>query len=94
MNRILLFSLFSVAAVFATTPASAQWTAAKDALVAMGHRLNDAMWPWVGNAPGYQTVSVTAAVRNRLPDYSSDPAVTVSQMLDFEAMGFTYADPV
>ena len=60
----------------------------------LGHRLNDVMWPWVGNAAGYRTVSVSAAVVNRLPDFSADPAATVSQVLDFEAMGFEYADPV
>lgn len=55
-----------------------------------GHKLNDPMWPWVGNEAGYQSASVSQAIRNRLYDYSQDPVVTVKDMLDFRAMGFEY----
>ncbi len=56
-----------------------------------GHNLHDDIWPWTGNAPGYQTVSVSQAVQSRLRDFSTDPTVKVADVLDFEAMGFEYA---
>lgn len=59
----------------------------------LGHRLNDAMWPWVGNAQGYQSVSASQAVLNRLHDYSGDPSATVADMLDISAMDYAYSDP-
>lgn len=59
----------------------------------LGHKLNDSMWPWVGNEMGFQTVSVSRAIQNLLPDYSVDPAVTVSDVLDFKAMNYLYTSP-
>ena len=58
-----------------------------------GHQLNDSMWPWVGNAAGYQTVGVSLAIRNRLPDFSGDPAVRVAHVLELQAMDVSYAAP-
>jgi tyrosinase len=61
----------------------------------LGHRLNDAMWPWVGTAPGY-SVMVAPAVKPLLPSFTGAPAVTVKEVLNTEAIdavGYRYASP-
>ena len=60
-----------------------------------GHSLNDAMWPWVGDASGFDA-DVDTAVRQLLPDLSNRPAVTVKDVLDPETIdpvGYRYAAP-
>jgi tyrosinase len=60
-----------------------------------GHRLDDAMWPWVGNAPGYD-VDLDPAVKALLPDFTNTPVVTVKDVLSTEtidAQGYRYAAP-
>jgi tyrosinase len=38
----------------------------------LGHRLNDAMWPWIGTTPGFDA-DVDTAVRQLLPDFTDRP---------------------
>ena len=57
----------------------------------VGHKKNDAMWPWVGAAGEYQSVSVPEDVLDRLPDFSGESAVTVADVLDYQALGYSYA---
>ena len=38
-----------------------------------GHKVGDAMWPWIGGTPAYMSGSVSQAVRNRLPIFQSTP---------------------
>ena len=59
-------------------------------LVPPGHKKNDNMWPWVGAATGYRSVSVPLAILNRLPDLSAEPAVSVADVLDYRALGYGY----
>lgn len=59
----------------------------------LGHRLNDAMWPWVAGAPGYGSASVSPPVAAILPDFSAAPVVTVKDVLSTEDMGYQYAAP-
>ena len=56
----------------------------------MGHSKQDNVWPWVGTASGYQTVSVSSAIRNRLPDFRADPPVAVADVLDYAALEYGY----
>jgi tyrosinase len=57
-----------------------------------GHKLNDALWPWVGaDADQYRSISTSQAVRNNLYDYSNTAKIKIADVLDFEAMGFKYA---
>jgi tyrosinase len=51
-----------------------------------GHRLDDIMWPWVGNTPGYGTNAPTP-IRNLLQDFSGEPARRVRDVLDCKDMG-------
>jgi len=61
-------------------------------LAPQGHKLNDALWPWVGaDTDQYRSISTSQAVRNNLHDYSLAAKTTVIDVLDFEAMGFKYA---
>ena len=55
-----------------------------------GHKKNDNMWPWVGAAPGYLSVSVSEEILNQLPDLSAQPAVAVVDVLDYRALGYSY----
>jgi len=57
-----------------------------------GHQLTDDLWPWVGSdADQYRSISVSQAVLNSLYDYRTADKVKVSDVLDFESMGFKYA---
>lgn len=61
----------------------------------IGHRLDDAMWPWVGGAPGY-SADISPAVTALLPDFSDEPAVSVREVLDpatVDELGYRYAPP-
>jgi tyrosinase len=62
-------------------------------LAPLGHRIDDPMWPWVGNVQGYDTESVVPEVRSMLPDFSQVEPVTVRDVLDTEAMGYHYNPP-
>ncbi|WP_406209801.1 tyrosinase family protein [Kitasatospora sp. NBC_01560] len=60
-----------------------------------GHRLGDVMWPWVGDAPGYD-VRIAPEVKALLPDFSGQGPVTVDAMLDtrtVDAVGYRYEAP-
>jgi tyrosinase len=60
-----------------------------------GHGLNDTMWPWVGDEPGFD-VDIDPAVKPLLPDFSDAPPVTVADVLDTETIdevGYRYAPP-
>lgn len=60
-----------------------------------GHGLDDQMWPWVGNAAGFDVV-MDPAVKPLLPDFSADPPVRVKDVLDTETidvLGYRYAQP-
>lgn len=56
-----------------------------------GHGIDDMMWPWVGSTPGYDTLRLDDNGKLLLPDFSGDPAVTVSDVLDATAMDYSYA---
>jgi tyrosinase len=61
----------------------------------LGHRLNDAMWPWIGTTAGFDA-DVDTAVRQLLPDFTDRPPITVKDVLDTEtidAVGYRYAAP-
>jgi tyrosinase len=60
-----------------------------------GHRLDDAMWPWVGAAPGYDVV-LEPEVKAMLPDFTGAAATTVKDVLvteSLDATGYRYAAP-
>ncbi|NAW58183.1 MULTISPECIES: tyrosinase family protein [unclassified Vibrio] len=57
-----------------------------------GHKVGDAMWPWNGDLAGYTSVSVSSAIRNRLPEFSD--RVLVEDVLDTAALGITYQPPL
>ena len=56
-----------------------------------GHKVGDAMWPWIGGTPGYMSGSVSQAVRNRLPIFQS--TVMLVDVLDSSGIGVTYQPP-
>ena len=56
-----------------------------------GHGLNDAMWPWVGDEPGYVSESVTPEIAALLPDYGQEPARRVRDVLSILDMDYEYA---
>ena len=53
-----------------------------------GHKIDDAMWPWVGGETGFISLSVSTDVSDRLPRFSD--RVTVREMLDLAALDITY----
>lgn len=53
-----------------------------------GHKIGDAMWPWVGGETGYISLSVSADIGDRLPRFSE--RVIVGDMLDLAALDVTY----
>jgi len=50
------------------------------------------MWPWIGNASGYMSATVSLAVRNRLPVFTE--TVHVEDVLDPSSIGVTYQPPL
>lgn len=54
-----------------------------------GHKLNDPMWPWVGNLTGYKTNFQPKDTI--LPDLSKHPTRTPADMLDMGVLGYSYA---
>ena len=58
----------------------------------LGHRRDDPMWPWVNGATGYQVVSVNDEVIQILsPFLAAQGLVRVSDVLDYTALGYEYA---
>ncbi|MBL4766506.1 MAG: tyrosinase family protein [Rhodobacteraceae bacterium] len=55
----------------------------------LGHNLNDAMWPWVGMAPDYLSLSQVTGLP--LPDYSTEPARRPVDVMDITSLGYSYA---
>ncbi|ODB95108.1 hypothetical protein A3197_17230 [Candidatus Thiodiazotropha endoloripes] len=55
-------------------------------LPANGHRINDIMWPWVGNTSGY-AVNPGPGVEALLPDFSSEPVRRIRNTFDVLNMG-------
>jgi tyrosinase len=72
-------------------PHPAEFSPFEGRVAPQGHKLNDALWPWVGSdSDQYQSISASQTVLNRLYDYSNMKKVKVVDVLDFEAMGFKY----
>lgn len=58
-----------------------------------GHLASHALFPWFGTATGW--TSPTAASTPDFPDFSSQPATTIADMLDHRALGYAYdTEPV
>ena len=53
-----------------------------------GHKIDDAMWPWVGEEAGFISLSVPTDISVRLPLFSD--RVTVRGVLDLAALDITY----
>lgn len=53
-----------------------------------GHKLNDPMWPWVGQQTGYTTNLQPS--NTVLPDYSTRPTRTPADLLDMSSLGYSY----
>ena len=53
-----------------------------------GHKIDDFMWPWVGNNPGYQPVGLPPDIV--LPDFSGEPSRTARDVLDHRGQGYEY----
>lgn len=67
-------------------PPSTEGSPSNGQVPPIGHRLNDLMWPWVGNTPGY-SVNAPAAVQTMLPDFTAEPARRIRDVLDLENLG-------
>jgi tyrosinase len=56
-----------------------------------GHRIDDALWPWVGGAAAeYDATNLNAFGKSLLPDTSATPAVAVRAVLDTTTMDYRY----
>lgn len=55
-----------------------------------GHGIDDPLWPWVGMTPGYDTPGLNDLGKQLLPDFTADPLVRVSDVLDSAAMDYGY----
>ncbi len=64
------------------------WYPEPDSEFPEGHKLNDPMWPWVGNISGYRLFDFPQDVA--LPDYSNEPVRTAADVLDHQALGYKY----
>jgi len=53
-----------------------------------GHKLGDAMWPWVDNPDQYISTTVSQAVQNRLPVFTN--TVRVEDMLSSDGIDVSY----
>lgn len=57
-----------------------------------GHRLDDLMWPWVGQFAGaFESLSATPAQLALLTDPSTQPEVRVRDVLDISMLDYDYA---
>ena len=58
----------------------------------LGHRRDDPMWPWVDDDTGYQVVSVSDEVLQMFTAFvTAQGVVRVSDVLDYTALGYAYA---
>ena len=71
-----------------TWPQSSETSPIDGRIAPEGHKVGDAMWPWVGEEKGYTSLSVSAEISDRLPHFSE--RVTVDQMLELAALHITY----
>ena len=53
-----------------------------------GHKLDDLMWPWVADEPGYG--SNNNVYQEMIPDYSAEPPARPRDMLDHTVLGYSY----
>ncbi len=53
-----------------------------------GHKLGDAMWPWVGSQTGYVPAFLPAD--SPIPDFTSEPERTAADVLDHVPLGYVY----
>lgn len=53
-----------------------------------GHKLNDAMWPWIADRPGY--VPVIQIQDSPIPDFTIEPYRTPADVLDHQTLEYTY----
>ena len=49
-----------------------------------GHKLTDAMWPWVGARPGYDSALLPSD--SPIPDFTAEPERTPADVLDHSAL--------
>ena len=55
-----------------------------------GHRIDDALWPWVGGAAGYDATNLSPFGKSLLPDTGAAPPVAVRDVLDIASMDYQY----
>ena len=53
-----------------------------------GHKLTDAMWPWVGERRGY--VSAGLPTDSPIPDFTKESERTPADVLDHRKLGYSY----
>jgi len=53
-----------------------------------GHKLNDAMWPWVGNKIGYSSNLLPSDTP--IPDYTNENERTPAEVMDHTILGYSY----
>lgn len=53
-----------------------------------GHKLNDAMWPWIADRPDY--VPDIQPQDSPIPDFTTEPYRTPADVLDHQALGYVY----
>lgn len=53
-----------------------------------GHKLNDAMWPWVGSSTGY--VPTFLPSDSPIPDFTAESERTPADLLDHQTLGYVY----
>jgi tyrosinase len=72
----------------ATWPDPAETSPFDGRLAPEGHKIDDAMWPWLGGAAGYDSSAVSNEVRARLPTINR--RALVRNMLDNDALEVSY----
>jgi tyrosinase len=53
-----------------------------------GHKLNDAMWPWIGSRAGYVPRRLPAD--SPIPDFTAESERTPADLLDHQSLGYAY----
>lgn len=53
-----------------------------------GHKINDAMWPWIGSRSGY--VSNRLPSDSPIPDFTAESERTPADVLDHQPLGYVY----
>jgi tyrosinase len=75
-----------------STPAASPFNGT---LSPLGHDIDDLMWPWISDTAGYD-VNVHPRVRPLLPNFATEPAVTIHDVLNtstIDPVGYRYAPP-